>query len=125
MHSPNNPEKNLPDTVQDMESASYPENDVVGPLPKFTGAVVSLVWAGLGPMFMAESGHFGPGFLPMLVWLLSVPVIGLVLLGATVYKVDSYLNGTYGQNASLGAVALWPVALCVYFGIGVYWLFSQ
>lgn len=90
--------------------------------PSPTGALLSLFWAALGPVFMEKAGHFGPGFGPMLVWLLSIPVIALVLMGATIYKIEAYLNGQYGSEARLWAVALWPISICVYVGIGIYLL---
>jgi hypothetical protein len=93
-------------------------------LPRPTGAMLSLVWAGLGPVFMAKAAHFGTGFAPMMIWLLSVPVIAAALIGATIYKVESYRNGSYGARAALWAVAIWPVATLVYVGIGFYLLIS-
>ena len=89
-------------------------------LPDVLGAALSLGWAGIGPLFAKESAHFGPGFGPLLLWYVSIPVIALLLLAATVYKFDNYLDGRYGERASKLSMALWPLATLVYFGIGLY-----
>ena len=106
-----------------------PANDDTTPpahpsLPKLGGAIASLAWAALGPVFAAESSHFGPGFGPGLLWLASIPVIALVLFGATVYKVNTYLEGGYGARASRIAVGVWPLASLVYLAIGLYLLIT-
>ena len=87
-------------------------------------AILSLVWAGFGPVFMAESDHFGWGFLPSMIWLLSLPIIILLLIGVTIYKIDSYLERRYQRNGALAAIALWPIALFVYVAIGIYVLWA-
>lgn len=106
---------------QDIENTTPPAHPS---LPRMGGAIASLAWAALGPVFAAESSHFGPGFGPGLLWLASIPVIALVLFGATVYKVNTYLEGGYGARASRIAVGVWPLASLVYLAIGLYLLIT-
>ena len=92
--------------------------------PSFpVGAVLCLVWAALGPAFHAEADHFGAGFLPSIVWLISLPLLILFLLGATIYKIDSYLEGHYVSKGSIASIAIWPVTLLLYVVVAIY-LFS-
>lgn len=63
---------------------------------------------------------FRLGFLAVDDLLLSLPIIILLLIGVTIYKVDSYLEGRYERNGSLLAIALWPIALFVYVAIAIY-----
>ena len=89
--------------------------------PSFpTGAVLCLVWASLGPKFLAESDHFGAGFLPSIVWLVSLPILAIYLLGMTIYKVDSYLERRYIREGVMASIWLWPLTLLVYIAIGIY-----
>lgn len=109
------PDDGQPQPQSESESPDLPRK------PSFPrAAILSLVWAGFGPVFMAQSDHFDWGFLPSMVWLLSLPVIVLLLIGVTIYKVDSYLEGRYERNGILLAIALWPIALFVYVAIAIY-----
>ena len=110
-----NPDDPTPSSQADAPPTGNADRRV---MPRPTGALLSLIWAVLGMKFVAEADHFGPGFAPMLVWLASIPVIGIVLCGATIYKIDSYRTGRYGSEATWWAAAVWPLATCTYAAIG-------
>lgn len=69
---------------------------------------------------MAESAHFGAEFVPSLVWLVSLPVLTIYLLGMTVYKVDSYLERRYLREGFMASIWLWPLTLLIYVALGIH-----
>ena len=84
------------------------------------GAVLCLIWAGLGPKFLTESDHFGPGFLQSIIWLVSLPILTIYLAGMSIYKIDSYLENRYLREGVMASIVMWPLTLLLYIVLGVY-----
>lgn len=71
----------------------------------------------LGAWFRSEAGHFGWGFYPYVLWLYSIPLIGL--LGAVDCLVALAKRGSDSMGVLSFQAIFWAWWLFVFYGLGI------
>lgn len=72
--------------------------------------LLGIAWLGAGPVFMDHADHFGPGFIPMLVWMATVPFAALIFPAAAITQCYRYKDGAFGAGFRAWRLASWIVA---------------
>jgi hypothetical protein len=86
--------------------------------------VLGIMWLASGPWFLDNASHFGPGFLPMLVWLATFPFAALVFPASAIAQYYRFKDGTFGVQFRVWRLAIWIVAGVSHVGAVVFVLAS-
>lgn len=81
--------------------------------------VLGLAWLAAGPWFGHHAAHFGPGFLPMMVWMFTYPVVAIVHVVAAIAQFHRYRDGRFGHRFRAWRLAVWALAAIAYVAVPV------
>ncbi|NZA24911.1 hypothetical protein H0E84_00790 [Luteimonas sp. SJ-92] len=88
-------------------------------LPAVWLPIVGLAWLASGGLFATNADHFGPGFLPMLVWMFSYPVVAIAQIIGAIVQLHRYQDGKFGGRFEPWRLAIWGLAGAAYIAVPI------